>query len=278
VTLVDDLQLLLGLAQELWRDDPRDVQCTFGRIAWWSANIPRGESETRLWFDGEQLVGWGWVTGGTELEFQVRPTHREVLDEILAWASPDELMVLSDDAGAIARIEANGLVHVPSAPWMRLNARALDDLPEPVLPEGYSLRTVREDDFASRAAAHRSAFRPSRFRDEVYAFVRATPPYRADLDCVAIAPDGTVAAYTLAWLDDVNRLGQFEPVGTHADHQRRGLGRAVNLFALHRLREEGATLALVECRGDAEYPIPAKLYESAGFREVSRQLAYRRPG
>ena len=83
-------------------------------------------------------------------------------------------------------------------------------------------------------------------------------------------------AYTLAWLDEKNRVGQFEPVGTHADHQRRGLGRAVNLFALHRLRTEGATLALVECRGDAAYPVPAKLYESVGFREVSRHLAYRR--
>lgn len=276
MTLVDDLQLLLGLAQELWRDDPRSVTCAYGRIAWWSANIPHGESETRLWFDDDQLVGWGWMTAGTELEFQVRPTHREVLDEILTWAGPDELMVQANDADAIARIERHGLVHMPSAPWMRLNARSLDHLPEPELPDGYSLRTVREEDFDSRAAAHRSAFQPSRFRDDVYRFVRATPPYRQDLDCVAIAPDGSVAAYALGWLDETNRVGQFEPVGTHADHQRRGLGRAVNLFALHRLRDEGATRALVECRGDAAYPVPAKLYESVGFREVSRQLAYRR--
>jgi predicted N-acetyltransferase YhbS len=159
---------------------------------------------------------------------------------------------------------------------MRLNSRSLESLPEPELPDGYSLRTVREEDFASRAAAHRSAFQPSRFRDEIYEFVRATPPYRADLDCIAVAPDGSVAAYTLAWLDEVNHVGQFEPVGTHADHQRLGLGRAVNLFALHRLRENGATLGLVACRGDAAYPIPAKLYASVGFREVSRYLGYRR--
>ena len=276
MTLVGDLQSMLALAQELWRDDPRDVECTYGRLAWWSANIPHGESEARLWLEDGRLVGWGWVTGGTELEFQVRPTHRALLEEILAWAGPSELMVQSHNTDAIARIEAHGLVHMPSAPWMRLNSRSLDVLPQPVLPEGYSLRAVREEDLASRAAAHRSAFRPSRFRDEVYEFLRATPPYRADLDCVAVAPDGSVAAYALAWLDEENRVGQFEPVGTHADHQRLGLGKAVNLFALHRLREEGATLALVECRGDAAYPVPAKLYESVGFREISRQSAYRR--
>jgi predicted N-acetyltransferase YhbS len=276
VSLVDDLQELLALAQELWCADPREVTCTYGQIAWWSANVPHGESETRLWREGGRLVGWGWVTGGTELEFQVRPTHRALLAEVLDWAAPDELLVPSHHADAIARIEARGLVHMPNAPWMRLNSRSLDDLPKPLLPDGYSLRTVREGDFASRAAAHRSAFQPSRFRDDVYDFVRATPPYRADLDCVVIAPDGSVAAYTLAWLDEENRVGQFEPVGTHADHQRLGLGRAVNLFALHRLREEGATLALVACRGDAAYPIPCKLYGSVGFRELSRYPAYRR--
>jgi predicted N-acetyltransferase YhbS len=276
VTLVDDLQELLALSQELWREDPREVTCNYGQIAWWSANIPHGESEARLWHEDGRLVGWGWVTGGTELEFQVRPTHRALLDEILDWAAPDELLVPSHHTDAIARIERHGLVHMPSEPWMRLNTRSLDDLPEPVLPDGYSLRTVREGDFDSRAAAHRSAFQPSRFREDIYAFTRATPAYRSDLDCVAIAPDGSVAAYALAWLDGENGVGEFEPVGTHADHQRRGLGGAVNLFALHRLREEGATLALVACRGDDAYPIPCKLYESVGFREWSRYDAYRR--
>jgi hypothetical protein len=50
----------------------------------------------------------------------------------------------------------------------------------------------------------------------------------------------------------------------------------VNLFALQRLREEGATLALVACRGDDAYPIPRRLYESVGFREQHRMLPFRR--
>ena len=50
----------------------------------------------------------------------------------------------------------------------------------------------------------------------------------------------------------------------------------MNLFALQRLRDEGATTAIVACRGDDAYPVPAKLYESIGFREVWRTLPYRR--
>ena len=176
----------------------------YGQIAWWAANLPHGETEVRLWHDDGGLVGWGWVTGGTELEFDVRPSHRHLLDEILEWAQPEELVVRSDHEDAIARIEAHGLVHDPTAPWIRVNARSLEQIDEPRVPDGYRVRTVEERDWSSRVEAHRSAFQPSRFSDDVYAFVRATAAYRADLDCVVEAPDGSIAAYTLAWFDEVN--------------------------------------------------------------------------
>ena len=82
------------------------------------------------------------------------------------------------------------------------------------LPAGHD---AEYGDMSSRSAAHRAAFSPPRFTDEVYAVVRETWPYRADLDCVAVAPDGSVASYTLAWLDEENRVGEFEPVA----HMRR---------------------------------------------------------
>jgi predicted N-acetyltransferase YhbS len=269
--LLPDLEAILELAQELWPDS----ECTYGQIAWWAATLPHGETEVRLWRDGGKLVGWGWLTGGTELEFDVRPGRRDVLEEILDWAQPDELVVRSDHDDAIACIEAYGLAHDPEAPWFRLNARSLAQIDEPRVPDGYRVRTVEERDWPSWVEVHRSAFQPSRFREDVYAFVRSTSAYRADLDCVVEAPDGSIAAYTLAWLDEVNAVGQFEPVGVHAGHRRLGLGRAVGLFALRQLRELGASSALVACRGDEAYPIPAKLYEAIGFREVSRFLAYR---
>ena len=264
-----------ALAQELWPDS----ECDYGQIAWWAANLPHGETEVRLWHDDGRLVGWGWVTGGTELEFDVRPSHRHLLDEILDWAQPEELRRPLGSRGrdrahrgARARARSRGAVVSASthARWSRSTNRAC-------LTAIASAPSRRATGRRGRAA-HRSAFQPSRFSDDVYAFVRTTPAYRADLDCVVEAPDGSIAAYTLAWFDEVNRVGEFEPVGTHADHRRLGLGRAVGLYALRRLRELGATSALVACRGDAAYPIPCKLYESIGFREVSRHIAFRRPG
>ena len=66
-----------------------------------------------------------------------------------------------------------------------------------------------------------------------------------------------------------------EPVGTHVDFRRRGLAAAVCAFALRRLRDEGAELAVVASRGDAAYPAPKQLYESLGFRAHARTINYR---
>ena len=56
-----------------------------------------------------------------------------------------------------------------------------------------------------------------------YQNIQAAPLYRRDLDLVAIAPSGEVAAFTTTWYDDVTHSGYFEPVGTMPEHQRCGL-------------------------------------------------------
>jgi len=86
------------------------------------------------------------------------------------------------------------------------------------------------------------------------------------------APDGTLAASAIGWYDEANGAGQFEPVGTRPDHRRLGIGRALMLFGLQRFREAGAEQAIVACRGDENYPIPRRLYESVGFRELTRDV------
>jgi ribosomal protein S18 acetylase RimI-like enzyme len=77
----------------------------------------------------------------------------------------------------------------------------------------------------------------------------------------------------LDWFDGG---GELEPVGTDPRFARRGLGAAVCTFALGRLRERGAGSAIVYARGDAAYPAPLRLYESIGFRAVTRSVTFRR--
>jgi predicted acetyltransferase len=69
--------------------------------------------------------------------------------------------------------------------------------------------------------------------------------YSRDLDLVAIAPDGAIAAFCTIWIDDVTRSAYFEPVATVPAHRRRGLGKAVLTEGLQRIQRLGATTAFV---------------------------------
>lgn len=270
-----DLRLMLGLLSESWPDVRHGVGYAF-----MAQRLPHDDWEARLWLDGDTLVAWAWATGWRSprgLSYELRPGYEELLDELVVWGRPEVTTVRSGDERSAAVLRGHGLEHDPAAPWIRWNARPLGEIEEAVVPAGYRLSTMAEyGDFASRSAAHRSAFAPSRFTDEVYETVRREAPWRAELDCVVVDPAGGVAAYALAWLDEPNRVGELEPVGVRSDEQRRGLGRAVCLHALRQLRSAGAGTALVGSRGDDDYPAPRALYESIGFREAWRHLPFTR--
>jgi ribosomal protein S18 acetylase RimI-like enzyme len=151
------------------------------------------------------------------------------------------------------------------------------DLESPKLPKGFILRHVEDGDAEQRAHVHQMAFNPSRVSVESYKNVMATWPYRADLDWIVEAPNGEFAAFALAWFDDVNSVGELEPVGTASEYRELGLARAVSLAALHALKNVGAESAVVYPRGDADYPVPNRLYEGLGFVQHTQTVTYSHP-
>jgi ribosomal protein S18 acetylase RimI-like enzyme len=105
-----------------------------------------------------------------------------------------------------------------------------------------------------------------------YRNVQRAPLYRRDLDLVAVAPDGELAGFCTAWLDDLTRVGAFEPVGTAPAHRRRGLGKALLCEGLRRLEWLGATTVHV---GSYDEPAHA-LYASVGFTEYELSEPWRK--
>jgi ribosomal protein S18 acetylase RimI-like enzyme len=72
-----------------------------------------------------------------------------------------------------------------------------------------------------------------------------------------------LAAFAVTWYDELNRIGLMEAVGTHPDHQRQGLGRAMVLFASHHMAAAGMEYATV---ANFESNLASRaLYRSAGF-------------
>jgi len=275
------------LAQECWRLAPTHVDVTVGELAYtWGVSNAHYSSKWlhRLWPGRDELLAWAWLSLPGSLEFQIHPDHPELVGEILDWFESSvgegerEVSVRTANVAAIRELERRRFAQDASAPWLRLDMRELTEIEEPQPPEGFRLRTMADigEDRSRRIAVHRASWAElgTRVTAATYPGVMRTWPYRADLDLVVEAPDGELVAFALAWYDDDNRVGEFEPVGTDPRFRRRGLGRAVNLFGLERLREAGATHAIVASRGDDGHPVPSRLYESVGFRELSRNCRY----
>ena len=108
--------------------------------------------------------------------------------------------------------------------------------------------------------------------EQIYEGLRQAPGYIPELDLVVGGPDGRFAAFCLCWIDPVNRIGEFEPVGTHPDFRRQGLAKAVLFAGLQRMKAFGAEQAFVLCRGDNQ--AAATLYQSLGFKAVNREYDY----
>jgi hypothetical protein len=108
---------------------------------------------------------------------------------------------------------------------------SLDEpIPGAMTPAGRQVRAVFEaNEIPDRAAAHREVWQPwtdGNVSDEDYAYFMQLPGYHRDLDIVAVASDGAIAAFVNGWIDPVNRIGDSGLVVAPPAHRRQGLTRA----------------------------------------------------
>ena len=296
-----DVQLMQGLAQRVTatRPDLVNSDASFGELAWiWGkGHASEGASwRRRLWFSGGDLVAWGWAclprevrrsdgsvhdVTGAYLAYQVHPDHAGLADEVIGWydgtaagvdrtASPSAADELGLQRWAAHGYEADPAALGDAGSWTQLNERDLTDVEQPELPAGFRFRTADEAGPQAAVQAHVDAWAPSTYTAEGYRGVRQTAAYRGDLHILVEAPDGTMAASTIMWLDEANQTAEFEPVGTHPGYRRRGLGRAMLRHGMLRARAAGATHMTVACLGAPGHPAARGLYYSVGFRELSR--------
>jgi GNAT superfamily N-acetyltransferase len=259
-----------------------------GDLAW--AAACGGEPEqcpTAVWHDGGRVAAWGWLEGPGELTLQVDPHHPELAQEVLAWAEKASAggsvstTISENEPHVAAALTARGYRAAADGPFFVCLGLDLTDLPPvPELPAGYTLRHCDDQNIATRAEAHRAAWSywNSSYSERQHAAMRELWPYKPEFDLLAIAPDGTPAAYYQGWYDEESRVGLFEPVGTHPQHRRLGLSRTIGITLLHRFGGAGGRRATVCPRGDDAYTVARLTYESMGFTAFSRTRTYTKQG
>lgn len=248
-----------AIASARWRTHGPYVEQHVGDIAW-GANPSLGKELVRaLLVEGAYAFRDDdvWHLGGRD----------DAMPELVARAAEAGASVyaLESEGPKVAALRDAGFTE--AGDWLWHCVRDLDDLPP--FPSGV---VSGEQDPDRRVALHRAAWTSSRFTRETYDAVRATPPYRGDLDVVV-----GWRAYALAWYDAGSASGELEPVGTDREHRRQGYGAQACVAALHRLREAGATTAVVYAVGDPANQGPRHLYESVGFRVADRHVRYLPP-
>jgi ribosomal protein S18 acetylase RimI-like enzyme len=249
----------------------------------------------RLWHDHQgKLAAYAILGEDPSFDCQVLPEYEwsGIEAEAMAWAETriSELRKLDakqwsgnfisgarqDDAKRIAFLEQHGFCY--SGEFAEVNMiRLLDEpIPETVIPPGCQVRSLAEaGEISNRASAHREVWLPwtdGNISDEDYVRFMQLPGYHRDLDVVAVAPDGVIAAFVNGWIDPLNRIGDLGEVGARPAYRRQGLTRAVLLECLRRLKARGMEHACVST-GISNTPA-RQLYESIGFKIVNKYLDY----
>jgi len=299
----DDYRRLREFFRGLRASDPRSGAnwhvCDFDYWRWhFMENVwERPLDELRYWEGSDGEVAGVLVQGepGVLHPMADPKTRTEaLLHDMVETAESEFIVELADgrrglffwvqegDAPIQSVLEARGYEPPPEGRGTDYYGwQPLKDAPsEPRIPEGYTVRSMGDaDELPSRSLASWRAFHPAEPDEGAdpsglwYRNVQRSPSYRRDLDVVAIdQQNGSIAAFSTAYFDDVTRTGVIVLVGTSTDHQCKGLGRAVVTEALRRLHWMGAVGARVTW---TEH-VPGLLYQSCGFADFEIGKAWRR--
>ncbi|MGN6577784.1 MAG: GNAT family N-acetyltransferase [Nocardioides sp.] len=274
-----------------------------GNVAWSHSRGDGSPAPDATFAWGEPLIGFAdvWLAGSpdgpAEASLHVSPRaaaeqRRRIVQELVDAFPVMTLEVSRQDVALVEVLAAAGF-REQEGPWFAQlwrDLRDTSDLDQHAVPAGYAIRSVDvhdADEVLARVEVHRRAWAPSRIKGLLGLEVSGDEPgssysadkhravvgaqgYRPELDLVAVDADGGFAAYALGWLDDRTKSLLFEPVGTDPAHSGRGLARALCAQMLHVAGRLGAEEAVVGPRGDPGYPLPRRVYEGLGMREVAQ--------
>lgn len=270
---LDDLGSIHGILSDGLRGGGDRYYVHPGDISWWLYHDdPRYPDHMTAWVQDDSAFVVIDSRPPGEIDLFARPGIDRL--PLLRWAQRrlggggEVEWVEDSDTELIAFLETGGYEAVHTYRSYRWDLSG--DLPEPAVPEGWSLRSVggEEEANARRRASH-AAFEsnmPEAMHLQRYLDFMRSPVYVRERDLVAVAPDGRIASF-MVWWGDESGVAQIEPFGTHPDYHRQGIGRALLYHGLQQMRDAGMST----CRVITDEPREAtSFYEGVGFQDVGR--------
>lgn len=275
-----DLPVLLRLVADARASGHPHACLHPGGLQWLLRKV--GQPDFQVWSSPDGLVvddrGYVMVlAASTSVDAHLHLLERAAEDRRRRGGTAIETLVWDHDAELLAAVRSLG--YAPSGDHeaeYELIHTIGGETAAPTLPDGFEMRWLEPGMDDAYVELHRAAWStvaPSKYDAMAHAAVVSMPQFDRTLVPVVAAPDGTLAAYCIAWFDPVTRTSEIEPLGTRPEYRRLGLARAVSLEAVRRSAERRAESVLVWGVGDHR----TALYESAGFRggRVLREYARR---
>lgn len=243
------------------------------------------QANTSLWFDDEQLIGFALVDEYNNILFDCLPDQLDSLgNEIIEWglsrlnkeARTLDTTCRESDTARVTFLEKHGFVRT-STETISMRRDLDQPIPNPILSAGFIIRSVKgEEEAEALAELHRLVFGTDYVTTEVRLTWMRVPEYDPSLDLVALAPDGTFAAYCMCSISkEQNQItgnleGQTDPVATHPRYQKLGLAKALLLTGLSLLKERGMKTAGLGTSSDNI--AMQKTAQSVGFHISHKKL------
>lgn len=255
-----------------------------GGLEWLLRRLVNPDFTVSLWFDDEALVGYSVVDGGyVMIGCAAQHAHRRlemigtVEDGMRAGgAASIETSIWDHDTPLRGALAERGYAASGTFGY-ELIYKAPAPPPAPELPSGFAFVPFDASMDDAYVEMHRDAWStkgPSTYRRELHDAVTAMPDFRRDMVPIVGAPDGTLAAYCIGWLDPRTQSVEIEPLGTRPRFRRLGLARAVVAEVIRRGYANGTKLVLVW--GAHANTAAEQLYRTSGMKSTRTLREYRR--
>jgi ribosomal protein S18 acetylase RimI-like enzyme len=250
--------------------------------------LPGVRATLRLWQAAGALAAFAYVDEYNNLWFAVdeRLPHPDPVEEQIVAHAVERIRernarngthdtldysCRSDATRQMRLMERHGFQPQPLR-TLRYGRDLRQPIPDIPLPAGYALRPARgEAEIDALVALHRAAFGTDQMTVDWRRAIMHAPQYVPELDLLAVAPDGQLAAFCVCGFDDPkHQAGYTDPIGTHVRHQGKGLGKAMLSAGLRALQAAGAESAGLGT--SSENIRMQKLAEALGFTLVSEKL------
>lgn len=240
----------------------------------------------RIWEEESKIVGIAHKEMSYDLFLQIRPGYEFLATQMLDYLEKTMPKEKHDEKPALVVYINEDMLYLKEELLLRgytewenrcyFNRINLDKTFEPNLPEGFSFVDGTEiKEQKQRQLCCHLGFHPEDEPNTLpdWGFrMESAPLFNPSLEIMTQDVSGNLSAFCMVWYDPLLKIGMFEPVCTRKAYQKKGLGKAMLLEGMRRLKALGAKKAYVESYGKDL----RKFYNSAGFITYDGDYTFRK--